>query len=249
MGYTKVVQYGDTTEIYQYEKNYINNKKGRYLSTIQKKRAKERRQSNKHRSKYSIRRAKQKFYRLCHANNTAEKTDSIVFCTLTFNITLTIQECYKKIAQFFRRLKTKLNESKGYKEISYIGVPERTKKGRWHFHLLIYNLPSEIVKKERYTRNLQRLYRAGYLHLDIAYDRSPKIASYMAKYMGKFLSSPDNERTKSYTCSRNIVKITDVGSNSLSEYLDMIVDNDSLFSNNEYKVPYLGNCIKKIYKK
>jgi len=243
MGYTRILQYGDVTEVYQYEKNRINHKKP-HISSIAKKRAKNIKEQAKQKGTYlrqksSIMRSVSSFYRMCHHNNVLAK--SVHFITLTFAYDLTYKEATRHVAHFMERIK------KNYPQIpvSYISVSELTKKKRYHFHLLVYDLPPQTTERERKTRNFQRLFERGYLDICPASSITTGIAGYMAKYMGKTLRDEKNETTRGYNCSRNVRKPYHAGSNSLNQYTDLIVpdDNIALEQKKEYDVPYLGKCL------
>ncbi len=240
MGYTKIVQFGDCTEIYDYEKD-INNIRKRTLSQIQKKRAKARRKLVS-RSTFSVRRARSNFFRLVHHNNSY--ADSISFLTITLQADYKYAQATRTVREFFSKLKEKLGTAP-----RYISVPELTKKGRYHFHILVYDLPPEIVKNERTTRNLQRLFKRGFIDIRIAEYHSPAIAGYMAKYMAKALTDPKYETRRAYNCSRNIKKIRSYGSNSLALYMDLVVgDNFTCANSTEYDTKYLGRCCYRLLK-
>jgi len=261
MGYQKVVQYGNIIEKYQYEKELNRKSKGishvqalrlqgdnyynpdnATLSVVQK-RKKTRLQLAKEkgtyqRTKRSIKRSKLNFFRLVHHNNCLAKT--IHFVTITFAYDISYKEASRHVRHFMERVKKDSPEL----SLSYISVTELTKKGRLHFHLLVYGLPPETAKKERKTRNFQRKFQRGYIDIMCARDASPKIAGYMAKYMAKSLGDSRYETRRGYTCSRNIAKITSYGSNSLSEYDDMIIPDDDVVKSEvlEYDTKYLGRC-------
>jgi len=189
----------------------------------------------------SIRRSKLNFFRLCHHNNVAAST--IHFLTLTFASDQSYKEATRHVSKFLEKIKQNYPEL----PLSYISVPELTKKGRYHFHCLIYDLPTTISIRERETRNLQRLWRQGYLHIDIASYTSEGIAGYMAKYMAKYLTDHKHEATRAYNCSRNIKKIYCSGSNSLSIYTDLIINTSSVEKEYTYDTIFLGTCVRKIY--
>jgi len=284
MGYTKIVQYGNITEIFEYEKEIkprVGQSHLRHLRLLQRvgsiptegssvssseslasKRKKER-NKNKicQRSSFSIRRAKKSFFRLCHENNLSAK--SIHFLTLTFADDFKYSECLSSVNDFFKKLRAHVISREIYQEISYIGVPELTKKGRYHFHLLLYDLPTEIAgdtisvrrynrrkqkwevvyaTTERFTRNLQRLYGKGYLDIRPALSVSSGIAGYMSKYMGKFLANPTNEARRAYNCSRNIKKIRSHASNSLALDKEIFIPDQLAERVVSYDVPFLGTC-------
>jgi len=243
MGYTRIVQYGNITEKYEYENNRPDYKE-RHISPIAKKRAKEIRAIKKKtgtykRSKDSIQRSRKSFFRLCHHNNCIAST--IAFLTLTFAYDITLSKASRHVRRFMEKLKSDCKEV----SISYISVVEITKKNRYHFHLLVYNLPSEKIKKERTTRNIQRLFERGYVDIRLATYTSKGIAGYMAKYMAKSFDDEKTETTRGFTCSRNIAKTYSAGSNSLDQYTDYIVPTDNIdeTEKREYDVPYLGKCL------
>jgi len=239
MGYTKIVQYGNVTEVYEYEKN-ISHHRRHHLSSVLRARAKKLREEKKRRGWYersraSINRSRNNFFRLCHHNNSIAK--SIHFFTLTFAYDATFKTASRHVARFMERIKKNFGEI----SLSYISVPELQKSGRLHFHLLVYNLSPEETRFERKTRNLQRLFERGYVDVVLATDSSPYIAGYMSKYMGKALGDFKNETRRGYNTSRNIEKIRSAGGNSLASYQAMIVPTGTI-ENKEYVVPFLGRC-------
>lgn len=239
MSYTKIIQYGDITEVYNYQKS-LNNTRRKPLTKIQKKRQQARRKSTNHRTKYSVDRAKKNLFRLVYANNA--KAKSIHFVTLTVTHDVKYQTFLKYLRNFNEKLK-KFDYGMEDTQISYIGVPERTKKGVLHYHLLFYNLSPEKCRNERQTRNIQRqCWQRGYLQIDFATYVTAGLAGYMAKYMGKFLGSKDSEAVRAYTCSRNVEKIRSYGSNTLSEYSSLIAGSSNVIDHKNYKVPFLGDC-------
>jgi len=265
MGYIKIVKYGDITEIYEYEKNLVHHTK-RNVSPIAKKRAKEIRKLSQsqglyQRSQKSIRRSQFNFFRLCHHNSCL--ATSIHFLTLTFAYDLTFKTASRYVARFMEKLKKDCGEI----SVSYISVPELTKNGRFHFHLLVFNLSTETAgfpisirrynkrrrkwemvhsTSERITRNLQRLFERGYLDICPTTYNSAGIAGYMAKYMGKALGDFKNENKRGFACSRNIEKISIAGSNSFYEYKGIMADFDGdTLHEGHYDVPFLGRCYHK----
>jgi len=270
MGYTKINQFANVTEIYNYDKdikpkspswtkavklvNPKTNNKSISSSTIIANRKKLLRLQSKDkrifkRSKYSIKRAKDNFFRLCHHNNYS--ANSIHFLTLTFAYDLSYKEATRYVARFME----KISKASYPVSPSYISVPELTKKNRFHFHLLVYNLPSQISGQEvragnkvytteRETRNLQVYFERGYVDILPTTYTSRGIAGYMVKYMAKSLEDSRYETTRGYNCSRNLKKIRSAGGNSINQYDDMIIPTDNLVSidTSEYNVPYLGKC-------
>jgi len=244
MGYTRIIQFGDTTELYEYEKNFYYSDRPA-LSKIQKRRLKEIRKTSNvtSRSVRSIQRSRLNFFRLVHHNNF--KAKSIDFFTITFSYDISYSQASRHIAYLFERLK---KADSNCNAVSYISVSEKTKKGRIHFHLLVYNLPSYLSQRERETRFIQRQFRRGYLDVRSTTYRTAGLAGYMAKYMAKSLGDKNNENKRGFNCSRNIEKISSYGSNSLSGYLDDVIDLKSMQFNSSYDTIYLGRCDYKKYK-
>jgi len=249
MGYTKIVQYGNVTELYEYEKNKPDYKP-RYVSALTKSRIKKAREYSKSKGVYkrknsSIKRSVQSFFRLCHHNNVLATT--IHFFTLTLAYDYPKKTSDRYVARFMERVK------KTYPQIpiSYISVSEKTKKNRYHYHLLVYDLPSETTQHERETRNFQRLFERGYIDIRLATSVTTGIAGYMAKYMAKSFKDEKNEAIRGYNSSRNIKKIYCAGGNSLNQYTNMIIptDNVAQIDKSEYDVPYMGKCLHTIIKK
>jgi len=149
MGYTKIIQYGDTIETFQYSRS-LSLSRRKTLTAIQKKRAAERRKLRLTRSPFSCRRSVQNFFQLVHHNVYHAKT--ISFCTLTFANDYSHKQASRYVSHFFHRIKKTQIEIPIY----YISVPEFTKKGRIHYHLLIFNLPPGLVASYRDARRSGR---------------------------------------------------------------------------------------------
>lgn len=280
MGYAKIVQYANVTEIYSYEKNLptkkpstlkalrlqkngvaLTKKLDSYRSkNVKKLRAIQRKSKEKtKRTERSIKRSRDNFFRLCNHNNYLAK--SIHFVTLTFAYDISYKAANEATRRFFDRIKAAAKEV----SISYISVPELTKKGRFHFHLLIYNLPTEIsgdaiyirtydrkTKKtkvvpsttERYTRNLQRKFGYGYVDICPATYTSKGIAGYMAKYLAKSFEDSRYETVRGYNCSRNIEKFREAKGSAVYNELETLTPDQELVEVKEskYTVPYMGEC-------
>jgi len=266
--YTKIVQYGDTVEIYKYDRDLLPRRE-RHQSQLQKKRAKERRKKAL-RSKFSHRRGLVNFFRMAHHN--VIKAKSVYFFTLTFKEEYAQQTADRHISQFFRRV-NELEKAVSGRKVGYISVPERGQKStkRLHYHILVFNLSTEVVgatvtyrrynrfkrvfelaytTTERFTRNLQREFARGYIDVGAFPTITTGIAGYMAKYMGKSYRVGDNANRRYYRCSRNIEKIASAGFNTPPAYLDVIVDLDDpgfLEYTAEYEVAFLGKCVYSKY--
>lgn len=243
MGYTKIVQFGNVTEIYEYEKNRPDYKE-RHVSSLTKKRNKKAREHAKIKGTYKRRkqhviRTTNNFFRLCHHNNCLAST--IHFFTLTFAYDVPYKTACRHVARYMERIKKDSPKI----PVLYISVPELTKKGRFHFHLLVYNLPTEKTESERKTRYFQRLFERGYVDIRHASYTSKGIAGYMAKYMAKAFTDERIEGTRVYNTSRGIEKVRSHGSNALSTEIQLFtpIEGVEQTEKREYDVPYLGKCL------
>jgi hypothetical protein len=285
MGYVKVVQYGNVTEVYEYEKEHKQSSRSKkkllrkrdnrlYYAVygtsdiVEERRKRQRLQSQAKgvykRSEASVKRSKKNFFRMCHHNNCL--ASSIHFLTLTFAYDLSYSQATRHVARFMERVRQYQPEI----PVDFISVPELTKKNRFHFHLLVYNLSPEVAGRsifirkynakrgrvevepattERFTRNLQMLFERGYVDIVPATYTSEGIAGYMAKYMAKSLTDTRYKTTRGYNCSRGIEKIRSAGGNSFGQYLSLVIPTEDIeeVHHTEYNVPYLGRCrVKKI---
>lgn len=250
MGYTRILQYGQYTELFEYEREIhrdvgvkIKKPQG-YISPVASRRLAQRRRRERlersySRSQYSISRARDNFFRLVHHNNMAANT--IHFVTITYAKEVTYPEVQRNVAAGVERLKKQVRDP-----LSWIYVPERQKNGRLHIHMLLYNLPAIVSARERDTRNIQRCFRLGYVDVRFATYTTAGLAGYMAKYMAKALASEQNEVRRAYNCSRNIDKVRVSSGNALFGYLDLIVTGH-IVKFSTYDVPFLGECAKTVY--
>jgi len=243
MGYTKVIQSGDITEIYTYSKPYVHTRKtnrGRRKST----RTKDTRIYV--RSSQSIKRARESFFRLIVSNLSSEEIPA--FVTATHFQAHSIDIGYLHLRHFYTLLKRK------YGAIRAISVPEwQPDSGFLHFHLLIWGLP-EIQKQtnfERDRRILQRLWHRGYIDVRPANDRSPAIAGYMAKYMSKAMQDSRLIGKKAYSATRNVLRSVCLKTEAslvvaaLDLGLDPNVDNWVLQKQSSFATMFLGRATYK----
>jgi len=132
-------------------------------------------------------------------------------------------------------------------DFRYIAVPEFQKSGRVHYHALFWGLPDYIAKRERKNRTIAKLWRKGFVDV-IQTDGSPKLASYMAKYMTKALSDSRLWCRKAYFASRNVLR--PVVSSGFPDYwvreefgLAELVP----VSVSEFSTAWLGQCRYEMY--
>jgi len=243
--YTKVVQFGNTTLVYRYDRELVRKK-----SCFSKKN-----KIKRLRSKKSILRSTQNFYRLIN-HNVYNHSDLPVMMTFTTFEDISLDDGYRALSAFFARLKAyyaksiQKQQSESIKglTLSYISVPEWQKKsGFLHYHALVWGLPKVDCSQERSTRLFQRFWRRGYVDVRFTTYKSPRLSGYLAKYFSK---SQEDRRTygrRSYSSSRNIFKPYEVGSNSLAHYLQHIIDENQLEKKFKYNTLWLGQCELSVY--
>jgi hypothetical protein len=231
IAYTKVVQSGDLIEVYDYEKA----PSPKRFTVKKKKRFRNRR------LKRNAQRAKDNFRRVVRTTLARGKP---AFCTLTMVSVESVKTSYKCLSQFTTNLRRSFGN-----DIAWVGVVEFQRRGAVHFHLLIWGLPDEAINDERYTRDIQTLWGRGWLDI-FTTDGSPKIASYMAKYMYKSMQDDRLSAEKSYTASRNVLRPVLLNTPTTLAYFEAeypeirAVDNSLDFYEQErvYSTEWLGRC-------
>jgi len=206
MGYNKLVAYGETIELYEYEKNLniLGRKSNRGTnrdcvsvlapdgadSQLAKKAIK--RQDN-------ARRATVAFRRLVSANLGGIERPILVTLTYAENIT-SLRQGYEDFATFVQNARYKFGRA-----FRYIAVPEFQRRGAVHFHALFWGLPSETLEFERASRVVAGLWGKGYVYLKPT-DGNDRLSGYLSKYMSKAFVEPQLANRKAYVCSKNIVR-------------------------------------------
>jgi len=144
MGYTKIVRFGDTIELYEYEKDIKRNRRSRIETSIQKKRRLARQALKSYvRSDFSIKRAKRSFFRLCHHNNLL--ADTVTFITLTYADDPVYSSCSRDISLFFKRLR-KAHEPTDQTIKYYIAAEYGGETHRPHYHSIMFNVQAELIE-------------------------------------------------------------------------------------------------------
>jgi hypothetical protein len=156
---------------------------------------------------------------------------------------VSVAEAYKAFTAFGVKLRRQLE-----RDISYIAVPEFQKRGAVHFHVLVFGLGNEAITAERRTRFFANLWGHGFLDL-LGTDGSPKLASYLAKYMSKAMHDRRLVGKRAYSASRNVLRpvlantalqlsvcFADWGLNTVDNPIAMQKEYDTLF---------LGRCVYK----
>lgn len=191
MGYTKFITSGDILEIYEYEKDLPERRKSLKKRSSVRIRAFTRRTDN-------VERLKRNFIRLVRSN--LGGTESPLFFTFTMVEVVRIEIAYRIFTRFVQRVRRIYGSHS-----RYIAVPEFQKRGAVHFHVLWWGFPQEVVLNETRNRTIQHLWQRGFIDC-FRTDGSPKLASYVAKYMHKALFDDRLYSQKAYVCSRNVLR-------------------------------------------
>lgn len=212
MSYNKLIVSGNLLELYNYEQE-PNERLGRQNTRVKGRLADQFTSvefpnyrdnplfitQQKVRRSDNARHASLAFRRLVSAN--LRDNENPVFCSLTFKQEFTD---VRDTARFFNLFTKRMRRVFG-DEIRYVAVPEFQKSGRVHYHALYWGLPVDIASRERKDRKIANLWAQGFVDI-IDTDGSPKLATYMAKYMSKAMRDPKLWAHKSYFGSQNLLR-------------------------------------------
>lgn len=210
MSYTKIIQSGNTLDVYEYEKSPIGSvgSRARKVNSGDKRLGAllaGRRGDNLYRSQRAL-------VRLIKSNLVSGSPPS--FVTLTTTGTLDTCFVWPAFRQFYRRLKKCFG-----KGLKYVAVIEyQRKSGNPHVHALIWGLPTYVIKNERHHRTIQRLWQMGFVDC-ITTNGSPALAHYLSKYLSKGLSDKRLLQKRAYSTSRNVLRPLLYTSNEDFSYL------------------------------
>lgn len=236
MRYKRIVQTGNIFEIYEYEKF----PSICLLRKNKEKQPKRRERRFQQRRSDSLYRAKKSFQRLV-LGNLSVATPALL--TLTMLDLVSIKYAYSRFTAFGQRIKRVFGNG-----IAWIAVPEFQARGAVHFHVLIWNIPYEFVANERHTRYIQNLWGWGYVDI-LQTDGSPKLATYLSKYLSKGMQDDRLVGIKAYSATRNIVRSVSFNSQATIDFIQsnaLGVDNLLVFERS-YGTMWLGRCVYKRY--
>lgn len=230
--YTKITQSGDLLVLKEYEKEPL---PPRHRTSRKRNPYKKMFKSERH-----IQRSKNNFRNKVRAT-LIEGTPHLV--TLTMLDIVNIEVAYKHYTEFGSRLRKVFG-----KEIIWIAVPEFQKRDAVHFHVLMWNLPYDVHETETRSRRIQNLWGYGYVDV-IATDGSPKLSSYLAKYMSKAMHDYRLFSKKAYSCSRNAVSSVSVSSQTSVAFFRKEFDFANRKPSRErvYKTRWLGRVREREY--
>lgn len=145
--------------------------------------------------KKSGQRAQRVLKRLINANHNQYSHHTTKFVTLTFREDIKLEKAVIKLTNFIRRLNYHIFKVKKA-VLAYIAVPEFTKKGRPHFHLVVFNMP--FTKAD----TLADIWTYGFVKINRC-DDVTNLGAYVCKYLTKETDSR-LEGKKRYYCSRGL---------------------------------------------
>jgi len=262
MGHIKIIESGDTLEIYRYERELPKRR-----HTYKKR---DPRPVRRYRSRRldNVGRLKKGFARLVRVN--LARDSDVTLLTLTMARRVRLSTAYGYFTGFAHCLRKKLG-----KDFQYIAVPEFQKKGRVHFHCIVWGLSDELILNEgstgkgikgkrRFaewldkkgygierlgnTRFLQRIWGYGFCDLTPT-DGSSKLASYLSKYMSKAVFDKRILSQKAYVSSRGIVRPMQTSLHEVGGYAKELwgVDESNLTYSRDFDSMWLGRCNYQVY--
>jgi hypothetical protein len=120
------------------------------------------------------------------------------------------KESYHLFNLFIKRFN---HDLLGYKnhELKYSVVPERQKRGAWHYHLALYNIgfnPTLYLETHRLWNSRYHQGNAYWSERPTGMATSKAVYLYMAKYMKKEMENPErpSKHAKRYSCSQGLYK-------------------------------------------
>jgi len=195
MGYNKIITYGNTIEVYEYERDIV-----RILGGGKPKRetapddfdmaisgedslSKGNSSDAKGKRSDNARRASMAFRRIVASNLGGSARPLLVTLTYKDNFT-DLTRASRHLTAFKQALRHRFG-----KAFSYVVVPEFQQRGAVHFHALFWGLPEELFLHERETRTLSETWGKGFLYLKET-DGNEKLSFYLSKYMAKAFIDP-----------------------------------------------------------
>lgn len=239
MGYKKLIQSGNLVETYEYQYGYFGHGQVKRARKASRSRSKMR-----NRRPDNLLRLKKEFGRLVRSN--LARSQAPLFITFTMFETVPVRQAYRAYNRFIQRLRARYGKSFRYVvvpefqgDIDFFGR-EKIDRGAVHFHGLFWELPV-TEKGERQSRNLQWLWRRGYVDC-VQTDGSLKLVAYMSKYLLKAMQDERLIYQKSYVASRNAFRPVSTTFGSVFQYLGDIVGDTVPEKVMEFETLWMGRC-------
>lgn len=181
----------------------------------------------------SVSRTKQKIYDYAKANS----DEFVYFVTLTFNPSKVDSYDYSLVT--FKMTNWLRNIRKKIPSLKYIGVPERHKSGRYHFHFLMNDISAILMDSGHKTKDGMSIYnleayKLGFSTATLIQDRE-RVSNYLCKYITKDLALQTKGK-KRYWHSRSL--------NLPKESLDLIPGIDDIALSLENEASYHKKIVK-----
>lgn len=183
----------------------------------------------------SVSRTKQKIYDYAKANS----DEFVYFVTLTFDPHKVDSYNYSlvtgKMTNWLRNIRKKIPS------LIYVGVPEKHKSGRYHFHFLMNDISAILMDSGHKTKDGMSIYnleayKLGFSTATLIQDRE-RVSNYLCKYITKDLALQTKGK-KRYWHSRSL--------NLPKEILDLIPGIDDIVLSLENGASYHKKIVKGI---
>lgn len=237
----KVVISGDIVECYRYENGVFRghvSKGGRHNKASEEDKKKNRGDV--------LSRAKKEVRRIINANiGQYGEEFRAKFVTLTFKEHVTdLKTANYEFTKFIKRLNYALFGTK-VNNLRYTVVPEFTKIGRVHYHVVFYNIP--YIKADK----LSEIWGNGFIKIN-AIDNVDNVGAYVSKYMTKDNDDDRLQGKKCYFNSKGLFKPKEIEDKEMVErILDTLPSEKIKYTaifNNDYlgKIEYIQYNLKKL---
>lgn len=255
MAYIKLIQSGSLIEEWIFERPPSPKRLERAKPRVRRVFPRERRAD-------SIVRCRNSFRRLVRANLSRKGAPALL--TLNTRAIFDVSEGYKAFTYFGQLLRRQFGN-----DLSWIAVPEFQKRGAVHFHVLIWGLPMNLAcsfsksmytdkkgKKhrkhacpipklcERRTRRIASVWSHGFADI-METDGSPRLSSYLAKYMSKAMHDKRLIGKRAYSATRNVMRPVSFNTalqvSSVKEHFG-IDEKYPIAQFKEYATMWLGRC-------
>lgn len=230
----KIVISGSIVEYYSYEKGYpigiepinVNGRAGLSDKQVTAEEKEENREKVMSRAQRDLR-------RVVNANVNQYGNDfTAKFVTLTFAEHVTeLADANNEFHKFIKRLNYQMYGTKE-SNVQYSAVPEFTKKGRVHYHVIFYNLP--YVKADK----LSDIWNNGFIKIN-KIDNCDNVGAYVSKYMTK--DNSEIKGKKSYFNSKGLFKSTEIIEKKEVESLTELLPFENITYTSTYDNEYTGN--------
>ncbi|WP_056974517.1 rolling circle replication-associated protein [Holzapfeliella floricola] len=233
----KIVQTNSYIEVYEYDKVIISENTKKINRRSKSKNFDELEQEEQlkrlHRISKTRQNAKWKVMRLIDTNFDSKTS----FLTLTTKENIQNRDCFNKIFdKFIKRLNYKVFKTKK-RLLKYLAVLEKQKRGAWHVHIILFDIPF-IAHKE-----LMKIWGLGGVWINkIDVDTKENRGRYVSKYFEKGIGQElvESYGKKSFYSSRNLKHPKEYKFIS-NETTENIIKHDELL----YESEYLGKVYRK----